>query len=70
MPRHTGIHPENRHGTGVNPLDAQNLMLKITQPGYSKRVKLDERMRMKRTTGRPLQTKAIAIYASWSTKTP
>ena len=53
MPRHTGIHPENRHGTGVNPLDAQNLMLKITQPGYSKscpdccnviaRVKLDDK---------------------------
>ena len=53
MPRHTGIHPENRHGTGVDPLAAQNLMLKITQPGYSKscpdccnviaRVKLDDK---------------------------
>ena len=53
MPRHTGIHPENRRGTGVNLLDAQNLMLKITQSGYSKacpaccnviaRVKLDDK---------------------------
>ena len=43
MPRHTGIHPENRNGTGVDPLAVQNLMLKITQPGYSKRVKLDDK---------------------------
>ena len=30
--RHCGIHPENRGKTGVDPLNAQNLTLKISLP--------------------------------------
>jgi len=33
--RHCGIHPENRAKTGVDPLNAQNLALKISLQGYS-----------------------------------
>ena len=32
--RHCGIHPENRAKTGVDPLNAQNLALKISLQGY------------------------------------
>ena len=35
MPRHTGIHPENRGKTGVDPFNAQKLTLNITIQGYS-----------------------------------
>ena len=35
MPQNTGIHPENRGKTGVDPLNAQNLTLEITLQGYS-----------------------------------
>ena len=30
-----GIHPENRAKSGVDPVDAQNLALKISQDGYT-----------------------------------
>ena len=30
-----GIHPENRARTGVDPINAQNLALKISKQGYS-----------------------------------
>ena len=33
--RRCGIHPENRGRTGVDPLNAQNLTLKISLQGYS-----------------------------------
>ena len=33
--RHAGIHPENRARTGVDPFNAQNLALRISQQGYS-----------------------------------
>ena len=35
MPRNTGIHPENRGKTGVDPFNAQKLALKISMQGYS-----------------------------------
>ena len=35
MPRNTGIHPENRGRTGVDPINAHDLTLKITGQGYS-----------------------------------
>ena len=34
MGRHSGIHRENRAGTGVDPVNAQNLALKISLQGY------------------------------------
>ena len=43
MPRHTGIHPENRGRTGVDPFNAQKLTLKITIQGYSEN-KLEQPM--------------------------
>ena len=33
--RHCGIHPENRAKTGVDPLNAQNLVCNISLQGYS-----------------------------------
>ena len=33
--RHCGIHPDNRAGTGVDPINSQNLVLKISLQGYS-----------------------------------
>ena len=33
--RRCGIHPDNRGRTGVDPLNAQNLTLKISRQGYS-----------------------------------
>ena len=35
MPRNTGIHPENRGKTEVDPINAHDLTLKITGQGYS-----------------------------------
>ena len=35
MPRNCGIHPENRARSGVDPVNAQNLTLKISNQGYS-----------------------------------
>ena len=35
LPRNAGIHPENRARTGVDPINAQNLVLKISKQGYS-----------------------------------
>ena len=43
MPRNTGIHPENRGKTGVDPINAQALTLKITGQGYSE-TKLEKPM--------------------------
>ena len=35
LPRNSGIHPENRARSGVDPFKAQNLVLKISNQGYS-----------------------------------
>jgi len=35
LPRNSGIHPENRARSGVDPMNAQNLVLKISKQGYS-----------------------------------
>ena len=35
LPRNCGIHPENRAGSGVDPFNAQNLILEISKQGYS-----------------------------------
>ena len=35
--RNCGIHPSSRAGTGVDPFNAQDLLLKISKQGYSER---------------------------------
>ena len=35
LPRNAGIHPENRSQAGVDPINAHNLLLKISKQGYS-----------------------------------
>ena len=43
LARHCGIHPDNRGGSGVDPFNAQNLVLKISKQGYSE-TKLEQPM--------------------------
>ena len=47
--RNTGIHPENRAKTGVDPLNAQALALKISLQGYSE-AKLENPMGFEKAT--------------------
>ena len=47
--RHCGIHPANRARTGVDPLNAQNLALRISLQGYSES-KLESPMGFERPT--------------------
>ena len=47
MPRNTGIHPENRGKTGVDPFNAQTLTFKISMQGYSE-TKLENPMGFER----------------------
>ena len=35
LARHCGVHPDNRGGSGVDPFNAQNQVLKISKQGYS-----------------------------------
>ena len=35
LPRNTGIHPESRSKTGLDPLNAQDMTLRITIQGFS-----------------------------------
>ena len=53
MPRNTGIHPENRGKTGVDPFNAQRLALKISMQGYSE-TKLESPMGFEKAAAGPL----------------
>ena len=53
MPRNTGIHPENRGKTGVDPFNAQKLTLKISMQGYSE-TKLENPMGFEKASAGPL----------------
>ena len=60
MPRHTGIHPENRGKTGVDPFNAQKLTLKITIQGYSE-TKLENPMGFQKAAPGPLHDEQQAF---------
>ena len=60
MPRHTGIHPENRGKTGVDPFNAQKLTLKITIQGYSE-TKLESPMGFQKAAPGPLHDEQQAF---------
>ena len=53
MPRNTGIHPENRGKTGVDPFNAQRLTLKISMQGYSE-TKLESPMGFEKAAAGPV----------------
>ena len=60
MPRHTGIHPENRGKTGVDPFNAQKLTLNITIQGYSE-TKLENPMGFQKAAPGPLHDEQQAF---------
>ena len=60
MPRHTGIHPENRGNTGVDPFNAQKLTLKITIQGYSE-TKLENPIGFRKAAPGPLHDEQQAF---------
>ena len=51
LARHCGIHPKHRGGSGVDPYYAQNLVLKISQQGYSE-TEFETPMVVKKSIGR------------------
>ena len=53
LARHCGIHPDNRGGSGVDPFNAQNLVLKISKQGYSE-TKLEQPMGFEKALSGPL----------------
>ena len=54
--RNCGIHPSNRAGTGVDPFNAQELLVKISQQGYSEK-KLENPMGFEKAELPELQKK-------------
>ena len=54
MPQNCGIHPENRARSGVDPVNAQNLTLKISKQGYSE-TKLESPMGFEKQLEGPLR---------------
>ena len=51
--RNSGIHPDNRGGSGVDPFNAQDLVLKISKQGYSE-TKLEQPMGFEKALSGPL----------------
>ena len=51
---HCGIYPKHRGGSGVDPYYAQNLVLKIFEPGYSE-TQIDPRMGFEKALSGPLR---------------
>ena len=60
--RHCGIHPENRVKTGVDPINAQNLTLKISLQGYSE-TKLENPMGFEKALTEPAASAQEAFMA-------
>ena len=61
--RHCGIHPDNRGRTGVDPLNAQNLTLKISRQGYSE-PKLENPMGFEKALTEPAASAQEAFMAN------
>ena len=67
MAHNMGIHPDNRQGTGVDAINAQNLALKISKQGYSE-TKLENPMGFEKAMEGKLREEQIKFNAKKSVR--